>query len=100
MSDREANGKLIRIPGIVEVEATKPIKLKGVPRLVAKGFKTGFLDKVELKIANSPIIQSAQKTIFLTFFICKIISKPAKKFLLHRINFVIHVKWIGWEKGV
>jgi hypothetical protein len=50
------------IPGIVEAAATSPIKLKGVPRLVAKGFRTGFLDIVELRIANAPIAHSDRKT--------------------------------------
>jgi len=76
MSEREAAGRLTSIPGIVEADATKPIRPSGVPRLVAKGFKTGFLDIVELNIANNPIMQSTQKTLSLTFFIHKVISKP------------------------
>ena len=66
MSEREAAGRLIRIPGIVEAEATKPIqKPSDVSRLVAKGFKTGFLDIVELRIANVPITQSVRNVRFL-----------------------------------
>ena len=61
MSEREAAGKLTSIPGMVEAEATNPIKLEGVPRLVAKGFRTGFLDIVELRIANAPITHNAIK---------------------------------------
>jgi len=64
MSERDAAGKLTSIPGIVEAEATKPNqKPSGVSRLVAKGFKTGFLDIVELRIAKSPIMQSIQNTL-------------------------------------
>jgi len=78
MSDIEAAGKLINIPGIVEAEATKPIqKPSGVSRFVAKGFKTGFFDIVELKIANNPMMQSIQNTLFLVFFGFKVINKPA-----------------------
>ncbi|MDH5782776.1 MAG: hypothetical protein OEZ35_03820 [Candidatus Bathyarchaeota archaeon] len=78
MSDREAAGKLINIPGMVEAEATKPIqKPSGVLRLSAKGFKTGFFDIVELKIANDPMMQSIQNRLFLVFFGCKVINKPA-----------------------
>ena len=62
MSEREAAGRLMSIPGMVEAEATSPIRLEGVPRLVAKGFRTGFLDIVELRIANAPIVHSARKT--------------------------------------
>ena len=60
-SDKDAAGKLTNIPGIVEAAATKPIKSVGVPRFVAKGFKTGFLDMVELRMAKAPIMQSIQK---------------------------------------
>ena len=68
MSESDAAGKLTRMPGIVEMEATKPTKASGVPRLVAKGFKTGFLDIVELNIANKPITQSIKKKRSLPFF--------------------------------
>ena len=61
MSDREAAGKLTSIPGIVEAAATKPKRSLGVPRLVAKGFKTGLFDIVELNTANDPIMQSIMK---------------------------------------
>lgn len=68
-SEREAAGKLTSIPGIVEAEATKPIqKPSGVLRLVANGFKTGFLDIVELRIANIPIMQSVMNILLLTPF--------------------------------
>jgi hypothetical protein len=49
------------MPGIVDAEATIPSKSLGVPRLVAKGFKTGFFDIVELKIANKPIMHITAK---------------------------------------
>jgi hypothetical protein len=52
------------MPGIVEAEATIPSKSSGVSRLVANGFRTGFFDIVELRIANKPIIQSITKNAF------------------------------------
>lgn len=61
MSEREAAGRLMSIPGMVEAEATSPIRLEGAPRLFAKGFRTGFLDIVELRIANAPITHKARK---------------------------------------
>lgn len=60
-SERDAAGKLISIPGIVDADAMRPVRSSGVPKLVAKGFKTGFFDIVELRIANSPIMQSIRK---------------------------------------
>ena len=78
MSEREAAGKLISIPGMVEAEATKPIqKPAGVPRLDAKGFRTGFLDIVELRIANNPIMQKIQNMLSLAFFADEVINRPA-----------------------
>jgi hypothetical protein len=61
ISESEAAGRLTSIPGIVEAAATKPNKSLGVPKLVAKGFKTGFLDIVELKIAKEPKRQITKK---------------------------------------
>jgi len=55
ISDNEPAGRLIKIPGIVEAAAMNPMTASGVPRLSAKGFKTGFLDIVELRMANAPI---------------------------------------------
>jgi hypothetical protein len=55
MSDSEAAGRLMSMPGMVEAEAIMPSKSSGVPRLVAKGLSTGFFDIVELKIAKNPI---------------------------------------------
>ena len=49
------------MPGMVDAEATIPSKSSGVPRLVAKGFNTGFFDMVELRIANKPITQITRK---------------------------------------
>ena len=66
--ENDAAGKLIRMPGMVEMEATKPTKASGVPRLAAKGFKTGFLDIVELSMANKPITQNIKKKRSLPFF--------------------------------
>ena len=60
-SESEAAGKLISMPGMVDTEATMPSKSSGVPRLVAKGFRTGFFDMVELRIANKPITQITKK---------------------------------------
>jgi hypothetical protein len=49
------------MPGIVEAEATMPKRSSGVPRLVAKGFNTGFFDRVELRIANKPTTHITRK---------------------------------------
>ena len=49
------------MPGMVETAATTPNNSSGVPRLVAKGFNTGFFDMVELRIANKPIMQIIRK---------------------------------------
>ncbi len=65
LSESEAAGKLMSIPGIVDAEATIPNKPSGVPRLVAKGFRTGFFDMVELRIANKPIMQITKKNAFI-----------------------------------
>jgi len=46
---------------MVEADAMKPERSDGVPRLVAKGFRTGFFDIVELKIAKAPMMQKAAK---------------------------------------
>jgi phosphoribosylcarboxyaminoimidazole (NCAIR) mutase len=74
MSESEAAGKLTRIPGIVEAEATTPVQSVGVPRLSEKGFKTGLLDIVELKIAKNPIIQRVQNALFITFLFCAMVK--------------------------
>ena len=60
-SEREAAGKLMSMPGMVDAAATKPNKSLGVPRLAAKGLSTGLLDIVELRIANAPITQIIRK---------------------------------------
>ncbi len=49
---------------MVETAATKPNNSSGVPRLVAKGFSTGFFDIVELRMANKPIMQMIRKKAF------------------------------------
>ncbi len=67
MSEREAAGRLMRIPGIVEAEATMPNQSVGVPKLVAKGLSTGLLLMVELRIANKPIAQIVRKIAFLEY---------------------------------
>jgi len=61
ISDRDPAGRLIMTPGIVEAAATNPIKTSGVPKLSAKGFRTGFLDIVELRMANAPITHRTRK---------------------------------------
>ncbi len=53
---------------MVEAEATKPNRSSGVPKLEAKGFKTGFLDMVELRIAKEPIIQRTRNHLSLALF--------------------------------
>ena len=67
MSESDAAGKLTKIPGIVDAEATKPVQSVGVPRLSEKGFRTGDLDIVELRIAKKPIKQSVRKMLSLPF---------------------------------
>jgi len=64
ISDNEPAGRLARIPGIVDAAATKPSKYSGVPMNLAKGFRTGFFDIVELKIAKNPIMHSIKKKLF------------------------------------
>jgi hypothetical protein len=51
------------MPGIVEAAAINPIKSDGVPKLTAKGLRTGLLDIVELRIARAPITQSTIKEV-------------------------------------
>jgi len=41
-----------------------PLHSVGVPRLAMKGFRTGLLDIVELRIAKPPIAQSVRKIMF------------------------------------
>lgn len=77
MSESEAAGKLTKIPGIVDAAGTKPTQYVGVPRYSEKGFKTGFLDIVELRMAKNPIMQSMRKMLFLAFFACESINEPA-----------------------
>ena len=67
-SESEAAGKLTNMPGIVEAAAIMPVKSAGVPRLMAKGFKTGFFDMVLLKMAKAPIMHRTQKYRSLTIF--------------------------------
>lgn len=77
MSESEAAGRLIKIPGIVDAEETKPLHSVGVPRLAEKGFNTGLLAIAELKIANPPIMQRVQKTTFTELLVLKSMCKPA-----------------------
>jgi hypothetical protein len=64
MSESDAAGRLISMPGMVEADATMPSRSLGVPMLFAKGLRTGFLDIVELKIANNPMMQITAKKEF------------------------------------
>lgn len=48
-------------PGMVEAEAINPISSGGVPSLVAKGFRTGFLDIVEERMAKKPMTHNSKK---------------------------------------
>jgi hypothetical protein len=64
------------IPGIVEAEATNPTKSVGAPRLVANGFKTGFLDIVELRMAKRPMMQRVRNKLFSETLICNISHVP------------------------
>ena len=76
MSESEAAGKLIKMPGTVEAAATTPVQSVGVPRLNEKGFKTGLLDIVELRIAKKPMMPSIQNTLPLKFFSIQNIGDP------------------------
>ena len=69
MSESEAAGKLIRIPGIVEAAAIIPVQSVGAPKCRENGFRTGLLDIVELRIAKNPIVQSAQKALTEVFLV-------------------------------
>jgi hypothetical protein len=72
-SERDAAGRLMSMPGIVEAAATNPIRSLGVPKLLANGLSTGLFDMVELRIANAPIThrikndQSLETKVFLVF---------------------------------
>ena len=46
---------------MVEAEAIRPKRSGGVPRFVAKGFRTGVFDMVELRIAKTPMMQKTKK---------------------------------------
>ena len=69
---------------MVDAEATMPSKSSGVPRLVAKGFNTGFFDMVELRIANNPIMQITKKK---TFCVHLALNMPNQKKALERTIF-------------
>ena len=71
MSESEAAGRLAKMPGMVEAEATNPVQFVGVPRLNENGFRTGLLDIVELRIANNPMTQNIQNTRSLALFSCE-----------------------------
>ena len=77
MSEREAAGRLIKIPGIVEAAATTPVQSVGVPRFNEKGLRTGLFDIVELRIAKKPMTQRERKTLPLTLSLVKPMNPPA-----------------------
>lgn len=78
MSESEPTGRLIMMPGKVEAAATNPMSASGVPRLSAKGFKTGFLDIVELRMANAPMKHNTRNRYF-DFALSDAISLPRHK---------------------
>ncbi len=83
VSEREAAGRLMRMPGMVEADATTPSKFSGVPKLVAKGFRTGLFDMVELKMAKAPITQSigkkrSWKALFLNCIVSQLSTNAVK----------------------
>ena len=86
MSESEAAGKLIKMPGMVEAAAITPVQSVGVPRLNEKGFKTGLLDIVELRIAKKPMMQSIQNMLPLKFFLFGDTSYP--HFSIIRIKYI------------
>ena len=49
------------MPGMVDAAAIMPVRSVGVPRLMAKGFSTGSLDMVLLKMAKAPITHRITK---------------------------------------
>jgi hypothetical protein len=64
MSESEAAGRLMRIPGIVEAAPTKPDQSVGTWSATANGLSNVF-DIVELKMANAPITQITKKILLL-----------------------------------
>jgi hypothetical protein len=88
-SESDAAGRLIKIPGMVEAEATMPSKSAGVPRLVANGLSTGFFDIVELNIANNPIMQIMRKKALSFHLALNIPSRTLEKKHLARIYFLL-----------
>ncbi len=76
MSESEAAGKLMRMPGMVDADATMPNKSSGVPKLEANGLSTGFFDMVELRIANKPKAHNIIKKAFCVLVDLSIRSDP------------------------
>jgi hypothetical protein len=95
MSESDAAGRLIRMPGIVDAEATIPSRSAGVSRLVANGFRTGFFDIVELRIANKPIMQIMMKKA-LTFQFALSILNPFQNSPNGEFIFCLTKKGFGW----
>ena len=90
----ELLAKLIKMPGTVEAAAITPVQSVGVPRLSEKGFKTGFLDIVELRIAKKPMTQSIKNTLLLTFFSIRNIDDPQSHIkILSHLKFKVLFFW-------
>ena len=57
------------------------MKASGVPRLSANGLRTGFLDIVELRIANIPIMHNTKKKYFEDCITVNILFNQLKEYL-------------------
>ena len=57
---------------MVDADATMPRRSSGVPKLVAKGLSTGFLDMVLLRMAKKPNAHIMMKKAFCVFVVLNI----------------------------
>ena len=80
---------------MVEAEATMPSRSSGVPRLLAKGFKTGFFDRVELRIAKKPTMQITRKKARCFQFESNIHSEPNESSVGNYFLFAVPKKECG-----
>ena len=62
------------------------MKASGVPRLSAKGLRTGFLDIVELKIANIPMVHTTKKKDFNNLISLNLPSNHIKDIYTLKVN--------------